>query len=198
MFNTIRSSKKLERACQVCSAHMQCLLEVWQKTTPASWKFRGLSAQALTFKCFKTSEHYISRVTVILNWHKYFWKSGFVRKCCELKLIPHRQNDWHEEILAKQQSSSVHTAFSQSDKEYILLHNQVFLSGRYNFEGCRIPLKSNLNIDYFRCMLYGYKDEAICDFLEFGFPLGYVGKIQHQNPKSYNCHCLCNLHLKNT
>ena len=34
-------------------------------------------------------------------------------------------------------------------------------------------------------MLYGYKDEAICDFLEFGFPLGYVGKIQHQNPKSY-------------
>ena len=34
-------------------------------------------------------------------------------------------------------------------------------------------------------MLYGYKDEAICDFLEFGFPLGYVDKIQHQNPKSY-------------
>ena len=74
----------------------------------------------------------------------------------------------------------------QSDEEYILLQNRVFLSGRYNFEGCRIPLRTNLNIDYFRFMLYGYEDEFICDFLEFGFPLGYIGKIQYQNPNSYS------------
>lgn len=65
-----------------------------------------------------------------------------------------------------------------SDEEYINIHNQIFLSGRYNFEGCKISLDSNLNIDFFRFMLKGYKDEQICEFLEYGFPIGYSGKLQ--------------------
>ena len=97
------------------------------------------------------------------------------------------QTNSREDSKIKKQNNSMYGKVSlQSDEEYINLHNQVFLSGRYNFEGCRIPLKNSLNIDYFRFMLYGYEDEAICDFLEFGFPLGYIGKIQHQNPKSYS------------
>ena len=85
----------------------------------------------------------------------------------------------------KLQSITIRTSSLQSGEEYILLHNKIFLAGQYYFEGCRIPLRSNLNIDYFRFMLYGYENEFICDFLEFGFPLGYIGKIQYQNPNSY-------------
>ena len=33
-------------------------------------------------------------------------------------------------------------------------------------------------------MLSGYEDEELCDFLEFGFPIGYLGKCQQQNAKS--------------
>ena len=91
----------------------------------------------------------------------------------------------HPQESTKIRKSMVRTASLQSDEEYIFQHDKIFLSGRYNFEGCKIPLKSNLNIDYFRFMLYGYEDEAICDFLEYGFPLGYMGKIQQQNPNSY-------------
>ena len=91
--------------------------------------------------------------------------------------ISHHRKDPNVEISVNPKRTSI-CAASQSDEEYIQLHNKVFLSGRYNFEGCRIPLKSNLNKDYFRFMLYGYEDKAICDFLEFGFPLLYIGKVQ--------------------
>ena len=60
------------------------------------------------------------------------------------------------------------------------MHDRVCLSCKYNFEGCRFPLNTNLNIDYFRFMLDGYSDFEICDFLEFGFPIGYFGKVQQQ------------------
>ena len=99
--------------------------------------------------------------------------------------ISHRRKDPIVEMSVKIKRALI-CAASQSNEEYIQLHNKVFLSGRYNFEGCRIPLKSNLNIDFFRFMLYGYEDEAICDFFEFGFPLGYIGKVQQQNPNSYS------------
>lgn len=72
-----------------------------------------------------------------------------------------------------------------SDKEYISMHNQIVRSGRYNFEGCKFSLKTHLNIAYFRFMLHGYKDVGLCDLLEFGFPLGYFGTVQRQEPNAY-------------
>ena len=63
-----------------------------------------------------------------------------------------------------------------SDVEFLLsAHEAVKDSGVHNFEGCRIPINTNLNIQYMRSMLVDYKDYRICDFLEFGFPLGYLG-----------------------
>lgn len=58
-------------------------------------------------------------------------------------------------------------------KSAIELHRQVQESGRYNFEGCRIPVASALNIQYFRAMLTDYKDPDLCDLLEYGFPVGF-------------------------
>ena len=63
-----------------------------------------------------------------------------------------------------------------SDVEFLLsAHEAVKDSGVHNFEGCRIPINTNLNIQYMRSMLIDYKDYKICDFFEFGFPLGYLG-----------------------
>lgn len=60
------------------------------------------------------------------------------------------------------------------------MHDQICLSGGYNFEGCRFSLNTKINLDYLRFMLTDYHDTDICEMLEFGFPIGYLGKIQHQ------------------
>ena len=55
------------------------------------------------------------------------------------------------------------------------IHFKIRESGKYNFESCRIPINEKINVDYMRQMLRDYKDIIICDFLEFGFPLGFEG-----------------------
>lgn len=42
-----------------------------------------------------------------------------------------------------------------------------------NFLGAKIPVRSQLNIHNWRQSLAGYHDSSICDFLEYGWPLGY-------------------------
>ena len=66
------------------------------------------------------------------------------------------------------------------------MHDLISLSGKYNFEGCRFPFNTHLNIDYFRFMLSGYHDEELCDFLQYGFPIGYMGSAQQQLQNSYH------------
>ena len=67
------------------------------------------------------------------------------------------------------------------------MHNLIAQSGLYNLKGCKFSLKTNLNIAYFRFMLHDHKDAGLCDLLEFGFPLGYVGDIQRQKPDFLRC-----------
>ena len=56
---------------------------------------------------------------------------------------------------------------------FIDLHNNVIACGTYNYCGARIPLShSNLNMSYWREMLIDYHDTDLCEFLEFGWPLG--------------------------
>ena len=56
------------------------------------------------------------------------------------------------------------------------MHNEVRKSGVYNFQGCRIPIVSNLNIEFWRNSLVDYSDFQVCDFLEYGWPVGHLGK----------------------
>lgn len=72
------------------------------------------------------------------------------------------------------------------DDEYLDLHFRVKSSGLYNFEGCKIPLKTRLNIPFFRFMLSEYEDKVICDFLEYGFPIGFLGKVKKSSKKIKN------------
>ena len=58
----------------------------------------------------------------------------------------------------------------------IALFREVSKSGVPNYQGCRIPIPhSKLNISVWREKLLGYEDYAVCDLLEFGFPLDYKG-----------------------
>lgn len=66
-----------------------------------------------------------------------------------------------------------------SSEEFIFAHNKIVESGRYNFQKCKFTLKTRLNVDFFRFMLTDYPDKQLCNFLEFGFPIGYFGKARH-------------------
>lgn len=57
-------------------------------------------------------------------------------------------------------------------KFFLDAHEEVTKSGKYNFEGCRIPVNTKMNLSYLRGLLSDYKDKHICDFLEYGFPMG--------------------------
>ena len=35
-------------------------------------------------------------------------------------------------------------------------------------------------------MLFDYEDASLCEFLEFGFPIGYMGIVQQQSPNSFS------------
>ena len=92
------------------------------------------------------------------------------------------------ESLSGSQSFSVerklsnHMLFSQ----FFELYQKVTESGLYNYEGCRIPLKTNLNVPFFRFMLSDYQDREVCEFLDYGFPIGVTGKVQNKVSKVKN------------
>ena len=44
------------------------------------------------------------------------------------------------------------------------------------YTGLCIPVPSQLNIPVWRTLLQDYEDSVICDFLEFGWPLGYTNQ----------------------
>ena len=52
------------------------------------------------------------------------------------------------------------------------LHRCVLAFGQYNFLGARLPVPSSLNLPLWRSKLRDYDDYAVCDFLEFGWPVG--------------------------
>lgn len=59
------------------------------------------------------------------------------------------------------------------DVEFLVsVHEAVKESGLYNFEGCKIPINTKLNIQYFRSMLADYKDYKMCVFFGIWFSFG--------------------------
>ena len=55
----------------------------------------------------------------------------------------------------------------------IELHKIVKSSGKYNYLGCRIPIKSQLKVDAWVHELEGYWDSQLLEFLTYGFPLDF-------------------------
>ena len=63
------------------------------------------------------------------------------------------------------------------------IHKMVLDSGKYNYEGCRLRVNENINVIFMRTMLANYNDLQVCDFLEFGFPLGFEGSLENLHSK---------------
>ena len=63
--------------------------------------------------------------------------------------------------------------FSFDLGQVIELHDKIVRSGKYNFQCERVPVRNNLNIEFWRKELSDYSDQIICDYLEFGWPVGY-------------------------
>lgn len=87
----------------------------------------------------------------------------------------------------KDNSANSLSRVSADDNSFIQLQELVKASGLYNFEYCQIPLNTKLNIPFFRFMLSDYKDKHVCELLEYGFPIGFSGKVQQlsQNIKNH-------------
>ena len=59
---------------------------------------------------------------------------------------------------------------------FVNAHRVVLSSGQFNYTWLRLPVPSRLNITVWCTLLQGYEDRVICDFLEFGWPLGYTNQ----------------------
>ena len=59
------------------------------------------------------------------------------------------------------------------DMDFVSLHERVRTSGLPNYVACHLPVPSRLNIPLWRQYLQECHDAKICDFLEFGWPVGY-------------------------
>ena len=55
----------------------------------------------------------------------------------------------------------------------INLHTLLYENDSFNFNSYRIPVFSNLKIEFWREELNDYSDSQVCDMLEFGWPLGF-------------------------
>ena len=77
-------------------------------------------------------------------------------------------------------SQSRHSVFDYATRpatsSFVDAHCAVFSSGQFNYTGLRIPVPSRLNIPVWHALLQDYEDFVICDFLEFGWPLGYTNQ----------------------
>ncbi len=67
---------------------------------------------------------------------------------------------------------------SLRDQEFdIAVHEAVVASGLPNYMGCRIPLRTNIKVEFFREHLADYYDIRLVKLLQFGFPIGDLGLI---------------------
>ena len=55
----------------------------------------------------------------------------------------------------------------------IELHKIIKSSGKYNYLGCRIPIKSQLKVDVWAQEMEGYWDTQLLEFLTYSFPLDF-------------------------
>ena len=83
-----------------------------------------------------------------------------------------RPVSWSPVQYANQLGSSSYSA------SYAHIYDVVWATRVPNFMQARIPLPNNpLNISAWRQYLAGYHDSEICDFIEFGWPIGYCSPV---------------------
>ena len=56
---------------------------------------------------------------------------------------------------------------------FVSLHNRVYAEGKPNFLGAQLAVPTSFNLPLWRSLLSEYSDVAVCNFLEFGWPIGF-------------------------
>ena len=79
-----------------------------------------------------------------------------------------------------------------SNPLYAHLYTTVISTGLPNYLGARLPVPSGLNIPRWRHLLANYHDTLLCDYLEFGWPVGYTAPyppvsvgVNHKSAEDY-------------
>ena len=67
-------------------------------------------------------------------------------------------------------------------QQSIQLHSLVKMSGKANFKGCRVPIKTAIYVEAVKEMARDFPDQEAIEFLEFGFPFSFEGMIQQTVP----------------
>lgn len=73
---------------------------------------------------------------------------------------------------------------------FVTLHNLVYATGQPNFLGGRLSVPTLLNLSLWRSLLTEYSDVVVCDYLEFGWPIGYYyhGVLPFSDPRNHKVH----------
>ena len=78
-------------------------------------------------------------------------------------------------VFLRDSTDSLSSAIVEHDPAYaIFLHDSVYASGNFNYRVSHLPVPSKLNIPLWQSLLVDYDDFIVCDYLEFGWPVGYV------------------------
>ena len=69
-----------------------------------------------------------------------------------------------------------------------------YSSGKFNYQGCCIPVNAKFDTEFIEKMLHGYSDLQVLELLKYGFPIGY---IQDNIPKDNDPRNLKNMYFTN-
>ena len=58
--------------------------------------------------------------------------------------------------------------------EKVMIHEKVKALAKYNCIGCKIPVYNRINTAFIKAMLHDYTDKSVCEWLNYGFPIGAV------------------------
>ena len=143
-------------------------------------------------RLFKTFSPVVdsSLCTSIDSCHASYSCSGQVLDSHDLDTMPDSQCLLSESRLSvldsRPPATSSSVAFRLSSDYFLNLHARIFASRAYNFEGLRLPVPSSLRLPVWRTYLQEYVDYGVCDFLEFGWPVGF--DYSHPLPIHTNFH----------
>ena len=91
---------------------------------------------------------------------------------------PSGHRDFHDSSsssrLSASNQNSIDALSRLSSFSFVDVHRRIRHTGQPNYLGLRIPVPSTLNTVYWRECLKDYPDRVICDYLEFGWPVGFV------------------------
>lgn len=70
--------------------------------------------------------------------------------------------------------------------EAVELAKIIMQSGKYNFEGLRIPLKTRWNTDLLQTWLHEYEDKQVAEFIKYGWPIDRDPNLALPNAQGRN------------